>query len=60
MTATDYGKILAAMDLLHSATTHVRRQFTTSMSRDEAQANLDARAIMIQAALSINLPEVAA
>ena len=37
---------LIALDILHDACTYVRDSFDVRMSRDEAKANLDARAIL--------------
>jgi hypothetical protein len=37
---------LIALDMLHDACVYVRDSFDVRMSRDEAKANLDARAIL--------------
>ena len=38
---------LVAADNLHSAVLHLAREFSVKMTRDEAQANVDARTMLI-------------
>jgi len=42
-----WPKRLWACDVMHRATTHLAKQFTVEMSHDEAQANADARVILL-------------
>jgi hypothetical protein len=37
---------LLGLDALHSATAYLRSQFSIAMSREDAKANLDARALL--------------
>jgi hypothetical protein len=39
-------RVLIALDRLHDACQYVRNNFDVTMSREEAKANLDARAIL--------------
>lgn len=37
---------LIALDMLHNASLHIRHQWKIGMGREEAKANLDARAVL--------------
>ena len=39
---------LLALDALHNTSQYIRAQFRLDMTRDEAQANLDARALIFR------------
>ena len=39
---------LLALDVLHNATKYIRARFRMDMTRDEAQANLDSRALIFR------------
>lgn len=41
------------LDVLHNASVHVRHQWKIGMNREEAQANLNARAILFNASNQI-------
>lgn len=39
---------LLALDALHAACVHLKKQFSIQMTRDEAQANLESRAVLFR------------
>lgn len=48
-----YERALAMADRLHRAAVYLSRRFRVDMTREEAQANVDARCLLIRAEIEI-------